>query len=169
MTSYARLGSYPPASTIRRLVRPRDGLLLVGTVGVVIAVIVGLLAMHVIASSAGGHSTAATTMTMGGGPDDPMVSQHGGAFVSADSMSDPVVVTASGTSGDEAPDHTMADMACVLALLFGTLTLLGSAASHRPRMGTFEDGHGGLAPDAVAGAREQGPPPDLNFLSISRT
>jgi hypothetical protein len=147
------------------LLHTRDAILRRGAVqnavlllAVVAAIVVGLLAMHTFASSMGSHEQpAAAAMAMG----SPAV--HVDEMTAGDgSMS-----TAMECSGLCDPGHSMATMACILALVFTALALATArradllALLPRVRMTLFR---------AVAlAALTSKAPPDLNVLSISRT
>jgi hypothetical protein len=123
--------------------------------GVVIAIVLGLIAMHTIASGMGGHSEpAATVMTVD--------ADHQMSGTQPDSAPCP---------GDCAPvpGRDMTAMVCVLALMVGgTLLLVGLLRSAQQRdLGPQIR----LLVSAVRSVR-CGPyrdPPDLIKLSISRT
>lgn len=158
------------ANTIRRTV-----LLL----GVVSAVVLGLLAMHTLQTGMGNHnapmnSTGAMS-TIGD------TAHHGEDTVPGTEVlagSDTVVgadmvgashkhAASSECSGMCDPEHTMAGMICVLALLLTGLLL---AAIRPASTYTTAPLTPVLRQVADAAAARPGPaPPDLNVLSISRT
>jgi len=149
--------------TLRRAMRPgatlaRTFLL---TAAAVIAVLVGLLGMHVLSTGSTHHAPAVITEN----------AHHGGEVA---------VVDAAMTDQATAPDHpaaeacagdgcggdmgAMAYMACVLALLAVSIIL----AIRPTRIATL---FRALASPAAAGTPIEAlpVPPDLNVLSISRT
>ena len=118
--------------------------LLMAVVG---GVLIGLLAMHTISSASGEHMATASTMSADMSHPD----SHADAPAECGGMCD--------------PSHIMANMACVLALLFSALAITASrrwSTSSTALRGRW------LAILAVA-VEVMPPPPDLNALSISRT
>lgn len=123
--------------------------------GVVLAIVLGLLAMHTIASGMGGHSEPAATVIT----------------VDADHQMSGTHPDSGPCSGDCAPEpsHDMTAMVCVLALMVGgALLLVGlfrSAQQRDPRpqirvlVSAFRSVRSAPFRD----------PPDLLKLSISRT
>lgn len=129
-------------------------ILLLALVG---GVLIGLLAMHTVSSASGEHMASASAMSAGMIHPD----SHGGK-VSPSQAEAPVEC-----GGMCDPDHIMANMACVLALLF-SIYLLAIGPPRRWSIFLSELHSRWLA--AVAVAVEAMPhPPDLNTLSISRT
>lgn len=124
----------------------------------VIALLAGLLAMHTLTSTMESHAgDGSTTIAIASEADH---SAHGAVA----SLPESVVAACSGTCD---PGHTMAAMACILALLAATLALGAARASNGaiviPRPAQHQR-------DILAVASlETRPPPDLNVLSISRT
>jgi len=124
----------------------------------VMTLLAGLLAMHTMTFARENHgATASATIAMASETDH---SAHGAVR----GMPQNLDAECSGTCD---PDHTMAAMACILALLTATLAL-GAArginsASVTPRLAQY---HRDILAVAARAAR---PPPDLNVLSISRT
>lgn len=139
------------ASVLRPAAVQRTVLLL----GIVVAVVAGLLAMHTIATGMTGHSdpgAAAMAVT----------TDHR----ASEAHSDPTGVEC---SGDCAPSHDMTAMVCVLALLVGGVLLLVGVLrgihtySNAPRLRLDDDGA------HVSRSVSFRDPPDLLKLSISRT
>ncbi|WP_157127496.1 DUF6153 family protein [Cnuibacter physcomitrellae] len=120
--------------------------------GVVLAIVAGLLAMHTIATGMTGHGdpgTAAMTVTDDHrtDPTHPVPMEHGCA--------------------DCAPSHDMTVMVCVLALLVGTVLILpGLLHGIQPHARSAV--RSSLLGAAVRSAAFRDPP-DLLKLSISRT
>ena len=117
------------------------------------AILVGLLAMHVLAASGeitGQHNAMATTSVMA-----PTI------------MTTPPVVSVAGCPPFCTPHHDMAAMACILALLLTALAVLALAA-----FGGWRAVPGALAVISALLAHASGlsppRPPSLEFLSISR-
>jgi hypothetical protein len=119
-------------------------------------VIIGLLAMHTIVSS-GDHRESVSTMAS-------HLSTPGGAVAMAapDSAAMP-----GGCSGVCDPGHVMANMACVLALLFSGL-VLAITASRRWSI-FFASARFQWREITPVACLAMPPPPDLDALSISRT
>jgi hypothetical protein len=116
------------------------------------ALIVGLLAMHTIAST-GGHHEPAPHASMSLETGEP----NAGAGVPA----------ADYCSGICDPDHDTAAMTCILALLVGILAI---GASRRTSPGTYtQQIAASFAASAGRPSTRSLPPPDLTLLSISRT
>ncbi|WP_156351699.1 MULTISPECIES: DUF6153 family protein [unclassified Agreia] len=123
--------------------------------GVVVAIVAGLLAMHTIATSMTGHSDPATA-AMAVTADPHATGTHSG-------------LTENECAGDCAPSHDMTAMVCVLALLIGgALLLIGLLRGVQSHPHTMQ-----LRPlfDAIRVLRSvtYRDPPDLLKLSISRT
>ncbi len=128
---------------------PGRTVLLLATVG---AVLVGLLAMHTLSSTPAGHSEMMSSMPAG-------VTTPGDVL---SAMAADVTVDCPGICD---PGHSMAGMACVLALLFSAL-LLTIAASRRWSM--FAAVVLARWPAILAVVVAAILPPDLNALAISR-
>ncbi|WP_394771368.1 DUF6153 family protein [Lacisediminihabitans sp.] len=144
-------------SGLRRLAVQRGALgrtiLLLALVG---GVLVGLLAMHTISSAFDGHSKSGSAMSS----DMTIHSDHG-------TMSPTQREVSGECTGMCDPGHSMASMACVLALLFSALVLAISASRQWSMFHTaLRARWRALVAVAVAAIP---PPPDLNALSISRT
>lgn len=147
------------------LIRMRDGIFSRSAarstlllLSMVIALLAGLLAMHILTSSMGGHDQhAPVTMAVADGPDHSI-------HVTTPSPAGSVVADCSGSCD---PGHTMATMVCILALLAATIVLGAVRSAHgftaAPRPLHHRAGF------AAVTARDTGPPPDLILLSISRT
>ena len=125
---------------------------------IVIALLAGLLAMHILASSTGSHDQhAPVAMALADGPDHTI-------HTTTPSPAQSVVADCSGNCD---PGHSMASMVCVLALMAATIVLGAVRSAHGftaiPRPLHHRAGF------AAVNARDMGPPPDLTFLSISRT
>lgn len=123
--------------------------------GVVVAIVAGLLAMHTIATGMTGHSDPATAV-MAVTTDPHATGAHSGS-------------TGNECAGDCAPNHDMMAMVCVLALLIGgvflLIGLLRGVQSHSHAMQLrplFDAAH-------VLRSVSFRDPPDLLKLSISRT
>jgi hypothetical protein len=115
------------------------------------ALIVGLLAMHTIASTGTHAEPLAHTA---------MVLETGDSGMGASPAADDC-------AGTCAPAHDTSAMACILALLVGILVI---GASRRVWAGPFS--MPSRIRDAASGTRPTTrslPPPDLDILSISRT
>ena len=145
-----RTAAQPPGASGRTV-------LLLALVG---AVLVGLLAMHTIASTAAGHHdssvmSASSVLSASSG-----MESHGVATGS--SAIELVTVDCGGTCD---PGHVMSSMTCVLAPV-STGALLAEVASRRGPV-VFS----ALPALTVPGPYTNGPsrPPDLTELSISRT
>jgi len=124
--------------------------LLVALVG---GVLVGLLAMHTISSSPGGHSESIPAMSAD-------MTSHGDVVAPAATMP-------ADCSGMCDPGHIMASMVCVLALLFSVVALTISASRRWSMfLAALQARWLAIAAAAVA---VMPLPPDLNALSISRT
>ena len=123
--------------------------------GVVVAIVAGLLAMHTIATGMTGHSEPGTAAMA-------VASDHHPAGAQSDPMGN-------GCAEDCAPTHDMTAMVCVLALLVGGLLLLVGllrgieSHTHSMRLRPLGDAVRGL------GSLPFRDPPDLLELSISRT
>jgi len=125
---------------------------------VVIALLAGLLAMHTLTSTMESHDgNGSATLVMAS---ETGHSAHG----AVPNLPESVVAECFGTCE---PDHTMAAMACILALLAATLAL-GAARSSNGAIVIARSAQHHRDILAVA-AREARPPPDLKALSISRT
>ncbi len=122
-----------------------------------VGVIVGLLAMHTIVSAPGDHHEPVSTMAA-------EMNTHGGAVAM-------VIPTSANTPGSCSgmcdPGHVVANMACVLALLFTGLVLTITAS--RQWSIFFAPTHSLWRAIPPAACLALPPPPDLNALSISRT
>ncbi|RFA15534.1 hypothetical protein B7R22_06830 [Subtercola boreus] len=166
-----------PNTTLVSLGRTRARVLGASTLGrtvlllaVVGAVVLGLLAMHTLQTGMGNHSApmhSASAMSDTVHPGGDMV--H-----TTDLATDADMVgashehaTSSECSGRCDPEHTMAGMICVLALLLAGLLL----AAFRPTSTyTTAPVKPALQQLADVEASRPGPaPPDLHVLSISRT
>ncbi|THG31024.1 DUF6153 family protein [Naasia lichenicola] len=123
---------------------------------VVCAVVVGLLGMHTIATAAGNHGGGSMSMPMA--VDTPRGHDAG--------MSPAAGSECTGTCDT---GHSMAAMACVLALLLTALTLASAIALNVFGQGGSDSGTGGGNVAAPASALDNRAPPDLILLSISRT
>ena len=133
--------------TLRRTV------LLLALVG---GVLIGLLAMHTISSASGEHMAPASAVSTGTSHPD----SHG------DMVAPSPAETTTNCGGMCDPGHIMANMACVLVLLFSALVLAISASR---RWSTVLAALRARWRAIVAVAVAAMPPPDLNALSISRT
>jgi hypothetical protein len=131
----------------------RKTMLLLAIVGALVA---GLLAMHTIANSMGGHNDAsASTMAMPG-------SVH---YADAGAVPNPNML--GDCAGTCDPGHTMATMVCVLALLVTALLL---AATRRDAWsGLLRQAQTSLRKISALAALAFAAPPNLDALSISRT
>lgn len=121
------------------------------TLAAVVAIIVGLLAMHSFSTDAGNHD--ATTAVVA----EAHQHEHGGAPFVANHDCD----------GACEPGHSMPVTACLLALLVFTLLLAAREAVARGRLPL----PGAANPEwpVQAGALRWPRPPSLEALSISRT
>jgi len=144
--------------TLRRAMRPgatlaRTFLL---TAGAVIAVLIGLLGMHVLSTGSTHHAPVVISESASHGGD---LALAGAATAPSHLAADPC---ADGGCGGET--GAMPYMACVLALLAVSVIL-----AFRPTRSVMTSR--GLAPPAAIAAPIESPPvaPDLNVLSISRT
>lgn len=129
-------------------------LLVLAVVG---GVLIGLLAMHTISSASSEHMATASVMTA----DMSHPGSHGGMVAPSQAESP------AECSGMCDPGHIMANMACVLAVLFSVL-VFAITASRRWSAFSAALRSRWLAILAVA-VEAMPPPPDLNALSISRT
>ena len=122
-------------------------------VSLVVAVVIGLLAMHTVQSTMGMH---------GAGASDAAVMMPAAADTSIVAEATHITSTCNVSC---APGATMAAMACILALLTAVLLLAGARAANSTipplRVALL-----GIAPRPVDAGRAQ---PDLLVLSISRT
>jgi len=121
------------------------------------AIVVGLLAMHTVASGMTGHADPAMTgMAMG-------VGQPAGA---AAAHQHPLPATSTLTRVPADPGHALASVTCILALLFTTVLLVLG----RPRPGSpvWPRGRPALSPIVAFAALAVDRPPDLTVLSVSR-
>ena len=121
------------------------------------AIVVGLLAMHTVASGMTGHADPAMTgMAMGDGQSAGVAAAHQHPL--------PEAATLSGVPG--VPGHAMAAMTCILALLV-TMILLVIGRQH---LGFSFGPRGRPAFRAIVAfaALTVDRPPDLTVLSISR-
>jgi hypothetical protein len=126
-------------------------LLLLALVG---GVLIGLLAMHTISSASSGHMGSASAMSAGPNDHDGMSTTPAEAETLAD-------------WNGMWPSHSMAGMACVLALLISVLALAHSASRWWSKfLAALRAQRLVIAAVAVAALP---PPPDLTALSISRT
>ncbi|WP_368499927.1 DUF6153 family protein [Herbiconiux sp. A18JL235] len=138
-------------------------------IGVVVAVIVGLLAMHTMSSTPSGHGEpSAVAMTTAHHEAEPGANSHVMAHDAA-SASASASASEGVCSGECSPAHDMVGMVCVLALLLGglvTLTLLirDSATTSVIRQLIIN-----RRAIPAAGTSDFRDPPDLTKLSISRT
>ena len=123
----------------------------------IVAVLIGLLAMHSIASTAAGHHDSSV---MSASSASLAMESHG---VTAGSRVNELVTLDCGGTCD--PGHVMSSMTCVLAPV-STGALLAEVASRRGPV-VFS----ALPALTVPGPYTNGPsrPPDLTELSISRT
>lgn len=126
------------------------------------AILVGLLAMHVLATSSMSESGAAHVIS--GHPSDTAL-VHGADVGMTSAMSPGMPVPAEDCGGPCGPSHDMLGMICVLALLVTmvllTLHLILIRGEELRRIVT--------ALVAKAAALAPPAPPSLHFLSISRT
>jgi hypothetical protein len=129
-------------------------------VSIVVALVVGLLAMHTLTSPMGNHTGPAATTAMDANPpgdlnagDAVTAGGHSAALLSCSSTCD--------------LGHNMVGMVCVLALLFTALSLTAVSAANVTTFGLRTR----LALSRINAfvAAPTNPPPDLNALSISRT
>jgi hypothetical protein len=121
------------------------------------AIVVGLLAMHTVASGMTGHADPAMTgMAMGGGQSAGAAEAHRHPL--------PEVSTLTSTPGD--PGHAMAAMTCILALLVTTILLV--VGRQRPGFSFGPRGRPALGRFVAFAALAVDRPPDLTVLSISR-
>ncbi len=123
--------------------------------GVVVAIVAGLLAMHTIATGMTGHGDPGTA-AMAVAPDHQAAGAHSAPM-------------GNGCAEDCAPTHDMTAMVCVLALLVGGLFLLvGLLRGIESRTHAMRSQPVG---DAIRVLRSTPfrDPPDLLKLSISRT
>lgn len=125
-------------------------------VALVSALVVGLLAMHTIASASGEHASGSMWMAM-------TVEAHGD--VAADPPHSPDVDCAGACD----PGHSMVAMVCILALLVTSLTLFSAIAQYAFGNARQDSGRGGANVTVPTSALEDRAPPDLTLLSISRT
>ena len=126
----------------------------------IVAVLIGLLAMHSIASTAAGHHDSSVMSASSASSASLAMESHG---VTAGSRVNELVTLDCGGTCD--PGHVMSSMTCVLAPV-STGALLAEVASRRGPV-VFS----ALSALTVPAPHTNGPsrPPDLTELSISRT
>jgi hypothetical protein len=121
----------------------------------VVAIVVGLFAMHTL-SAGSGHAPLAEAGTH---------AHHAAPLSSTPDTHGSAAVDESCASDGCGPSHAMAWMTCILALLVGSLLLVAAARAWRPSPARGAPVAALLSGLRVAPLR----PPSLIMLSISRT
>jgi hypothetical protein len=141
----------------RMLFRTNEGFALL-LLGIVIAILAGLLAMHTLTSTMGNHNgDRSGTLAMA------VVTDHSTGAATA-TLQETVVAVCSGPCD---PGNGMTTLQCILALIAATLATVAACASNRMELIARPAQRYKSLPEA--NSRGIGRPPDLTDLSISRT
>ena len=145
-------------STRHAILRPKAARTTVFLLAIVTAIVLGLLAMHTVASAIGSHSDAATSvMTM------ESAAHHTDEITGGNSAAQGLVDCV----GICAPGNSMASMVCILVLLFTALVVVAARAGRGSAL--LPLAWPALNRIVAFAALNTNPPPSLHALSISST